>query len=243
MAGVGAGAEARSKASASCSIDSLTDSSFMTPQFSLSPVGEGQGLYSKFSSAYSSSDNFENYFLPLPDVAGITLPEPRVVSIKRQTGARTDFGFSLRRAMVIQRNVVAGTIAQQAVVLAEPGDIVQHRNDSGLLPGDRLLEVDGVAPISELSELSRRSTAAGVEMALDYTNIMSGTLRRSKLNKAKDGRRPSHSRCRRHAEVRRVTSRPRPANPSPATRRHRPITDDAPSRRLRHPASSPSSLA
>jgi myosin-18 len=30
------------------------------------------------------------------------------------------------------------------VIFAEPGVIVQHNNETGLLPGDRLLEVNGV---------------------------------------------------------------------------------------------------
>jgi myosin-18 len=32
----------------------------------------------------------------------------------------------------------------RAVIFAEPGVIVQHNNETGLLPGDRLLEVNGV---------------------------------------------------------------------------------------------------
>lgn len=139
------------KQSKSYSIESLTDSttnsSFMTPQFSMSPVGEGQGFYSKFSINYGSTDNFEHYFLPLPDITPITLPEPRVLTIQRQTGSRNDFGFSLRRAMVTDRNSPAppGGVSQQAVIFAEPGVVVQHKNETGLLPGDRLLEVDNVS--------------------------------------------------------------------------------------------------
>ena len=32
----------------------------------------------------------------------------------------------------------------KSVVFAEPGAIVQHVNDTGLLPGDRLIEVNGI---------------------------------------------------------------------------------------------------
>lgn len=30
------------------------------------------------------------------------------------------------------------------VIFAEPGALVQHNNDTGLLPGDRLIEVNGI---------------------------------------------------------------------------------------------------
>lgn len=32
----------------------------------------------------------------------------------------------------------------RAVIFAEPGAMVQHHNETGLLPGDKLLEVNGV---------------------------------------------------------------------------------------------------
>lgn len=46
--------------------------------------------------------------------------------------------------MVVERDLSGGgghTLS--AVIFAEPGAIVQHRNDTGLLPGDRLLQVNG----------------------------------------------------------------------------------------------------
>jgi len=38
----------------------------------------------------------------------------------------------------------------KAVTFAEPGEIVQHHNETGLLPGDRLLEVNGI-PVNDKS--------------------------------------------------------------------------------------------
>lgn len=66
---------------------------------------------------------------PLPEAAPPQLPAPRHLVIRRQPSG--DFGFSLRRA------VAAG---RRTVILAEPG---AKGHDSGLLPGDRLLAVNG----------------------------------------------------------------------------------------------------
>lgn len=66
-----------------------------------------------------------------------------MLTISRQPPPRNDFGFSLRRAMVVERDASgSGGYSLTAVIFAEPGAIVQHRNDTGLLPGDRLLEVN-----------------------------------------------------------------------------------------------------
>lgn len=80
----------------------------------------------------------------MPKIEPIKLPDPRVLSISRQPPPRNDFGFSLRRAMVVERDLSGGGgHALSAVIFAEPGAIIQHRNDTGLLPGDRLLQVNG----------------------------------------------------------------------------------------------------
>lgn len=131
--------------STSPSADSLTDtttnSSFATPPFSLSPVGESQGFH-----RWTRTANFEEN-LPLPAISPLELPRPRVLTISRQPAPRSDFGFSLRRAMIVERNLCGGpgpNVQLKAVIFAEPGAIVQHCNETGLLPGDRLLEVNGV---------------------------------------------------------------------------------------------------
>lgn len=130
--------------SKSPSIESLSDStnnsSFTTPPFSLSPLESGQALpdYKKG--------------LPLPDIEPVNLPEPRELTIYRQPPPRCDFGFSLRRVIVVER-WSEGSCRLNAVVLAEPGMnntignssvYPQSNNETGLLPGDRLLEVNGV---------------------------------------------------------------------------------------------------
>ena len=138
--------------SASPSADSLTDttnSSFATPPFSLSPVGESQGF-----SRWRSSGSFEEQGiidLALPDIVPLELPEPRELVIHRQPPPRSDFGFSLRRAVVCERTSITGAMVMRSVVFAEPGAIVQNNNDTGLLPGDRLIEVNGV----KVDEMSR----------------------------------------------------------------------------------------
>ncbi|XP_060534263.1 unconventional myosin-XVIIIa isoform X1 [Cylas formicarius] len=200
--------------STSPSADSLTDttnSSFATPPFSLSPVGESQGFH-----RWSRTSNFDDVNLPLPDIVPMVLPKPRVLVVQRQKPPRNDFGFSLRRAMVLERSTRSGGggfdgavangagVNMRAVIFAEPGAMVQHNNETGLLPGDKLLEVNGVSvegrsreeiidmikasgdsvtlkvqPVAELCELSRRSTHDGDEIELDDSNIRGGTLKRS----------------------------------------------------------------
>ncbi|XP_076254274.1 myosin heavy chain-like isoform X2 [Rhynchophorus ferrugineus] len=191
--------------STSPSADSLTDttnSSFATPPFSLSPVGESQGFH-----RWSRTANFDDVNLPLPAIVPMILPKPRVLVVQRQKPPRHDFGFSLRRAMVLERsgsNTLEGGVSMRAVIFAEPGTMVQHNNETGLLPGDKLLEVNRVPvedksreeiidmikasgdsvtlkvqPVAELSELSRRSAHDGGEVELDDSNIRGGTLKRS----------------------------------------------------------------
>lgn len=143
--------------STSPSADSLTDttttnSSFATPPFSLSPVGESQGFvgfhnrWNRYSSGVLEDCLTE---LLLPPVIPVPLPKPRELTIQRQPPPRSDFGFSLRRAMVTEK-LPNGQQHTRAVIFAEPGEIVQHNNETGLLPGDRLLEVNGI-PVDDKS--------------------------------------------------------------------------------------------
>ncbi|GBP00658.1 Unconventional myosin-XVIIIa [Eumeta japonica] len=213
--------------STSPSADSLTDtttnSSFATPPFSSSPVGESQGFH-----RWSKTSNFDDVYLPLPEITPMPLPKPRVLTIQRQKAPRNDFGFSLRRAVIQERIFVSesnghlkenglmngdkcnGTsglnskLAYKAVILAEPGSY-PGGSETGLLPGDRLLEVNSVSvegknreevielikasqdsvnikvqPIAELCELSRRRAAdGGGDVELEDANVRRGTLSRS----------------------------------------------------------------
>jgi myosin-18 len=155
------------------SAESLTDttnSSFATPPFSLSPVGESQGIYS-----WTRIQQFDDVSLPLPPIKFVSLPPPReLVIVRRKTH---DFGFSLRNAIVLDRSESLFIPTSKAVIFAEPGASASN----GLLPGDRLIKVNRqpvekltreaiiemirnsgdnviveVQPVAELVELSRR---------------------------------------------------------------------------------------
>ncbi|XP_037947751.1 unconventional myosin-XVIIIa isoform X2 [Teleopsis dalmanni] len=162
--------------SPSPSADSLTDttnSSFATPPFSLSPIGESQGI-----DRWSRVHNFEDVDLPLPAIKLVQLPQARELVIRRQKSPRQDFGFSLRKAICLDRSESLTSPVFKPVIFAEPG---AGGGATGLLPGDRLLKVNGtsvadlsreiiiemirnsgdsvtveVQPVSELVELSRR---------------------------------------------------------------------------------------
>lgn len=123
--------------STSPSAESLTDttsSNFATPPFSLSPVGESQG----FTKIHSSIDD-KNIDVPLPDIIPIHLPKVRELTIYRTP--RGDFGFQLRRAIITDK---LSNVNKKTVIFAEPGAIISNRNDTGLLPGDVLLDVNGI---------------------------------------------------------------------------------------------------
>ncbi|XP_034486249.1 unconventional myosin-XVIIIa isoform X1 [Drosophila innubila] len=189
--------------SPSPSADSLTDttnSSFATPPFSLSPVGESQGI-----DRWARVHAFEDVQLPLPPVQLVQLPAPRQLVIKRQKSPRQDFGFSLRKAICLDRTESLTSPIFRPVIFAEPG---AGGGATGLLPGDRLIKVNGtpvgdlsreviiemirnsgdavtveVQPVAELVELSKRcmapSTATVEEIDHSINNGNCNTLRRS----------------------------------------------------------------
>ncbi|XP_046385320.1 unconventional myosin-XVIIIa isoform X4 [Ischnura elegans] len=191
-------------------------SPFATPPFSMSPAGEAGGW---LGGRWGEEGPLPGANLPLPAVASAPLPRPRVLTVRRQQ-PRGDFGFSLRRAVVVERCgsgaavekgagdaegvMGSGWLRRRAVLFAEPGSMNRGSNETGLLPGDRLLEVNGIAvddkgrdeiidlikssgdtvtvkvqAVSELSELTRRWAADGSEVELDEDHIRGGTLRRS----------------------------------------------------------------
>lgn len=79
--------------------------------------------------------------LRLPRLTPARVPRPRTLTVPRQPAG--DFGFSLRRAVMDPGYSAEGERAR-VVFFAEPGAQVVH-SDTGLLPGDRLLEVNGVS--------------------------------------------------------------------------------------------------
>ncbi|XP_055903607.1 unconventional myosin-XVIIIa isoform X1 [Eupeodes corollae] len=188
--------------SPSPSAESLTDttnSSFATPPFSLSPIGESQG-----TERWSRVHTFEDIDLPLPQITLVKLPPPREFVIKRQKSPRNDFGFSLRKAMCLDRSECLTAPVFKPVIFAEPG---AGGGATGLLPGDRLLKVNGttvseltretiiemirnsgdqvtveVQPVSELVELSRRcmiSPTEPDEVDRKVVKVDCNTLKRS----------------------------------------------------------------
>ncbi|PSN51337.1 hypothetical protein C0J52_07932 [Blattella germanica] len=169
--------------STSPSADSLTDttttnSSFATPPFSLSPVGESQG-FSGFHNRwnrYSSGGLEDTTELPLPPIVPVPLPKPRELTIQRQPPPRGDFGFSLRRAMVTEK-LSNGQQNTKAVIFAEPGVIVQHNNETGLLPGDRLLEVNGVVVDDKTrEEIIDLIKSSGTSVTVKVSSIFNSSL-------------------------------------------------------------------
>jgi len=125
--------------------------------------------------------SYDDVNLQLPEVAPPSCPQPRELVLRRQ--ATGDFGFTLRKGVVLER-LGSGDDKderQRTVIFAEPG--LKQPVDGGLLPGDRLIEVNGVnvavatretiielirksgdavklkvQPIPELCELSMRSS-------------------------------------------------------------------------------------
>lgn len=129
--------------------------------------------------------------LKLPEVQPAISGIARVIKLKRRSSG--DFGFALRRANAPGSG--------KTVHFVEP---VGPNGTAGLLPGDRLVEVNGinvenesrekiiemivmsgeevvikVIPVPELSELSVRSGLDGSTVQLDESNLKAGTLARS----------------------------------------------------------------
>nr|XP_045601372.1 unconventional myosin-XVIIIa-like isoform X14 [Procambarus clarkii] len=138
--------------------------------------------------------------LRLPALVPAQPPAPRTLTIDRSPAG--DFGFSLRRAQVVERSP-DNTETRRTIVFAEPG-AVGRANVTGLLPGDRLLQVNGISvenkirdeiielikaspncvtlvvqPVAELVELSVRQSVDGREVTLNQDQIQGGTLKRS----------------------------------------------------------------
>uniref|UniRef100_A0A674CHX1 Myosin XVIIIA n=1 Tax=Salmo trutta TaxID=8032 RepID=A0A674CHX1_SALTR len=131
--------------------------------------------------------------LRLPAVIPPQSPEPRELELQRRNTG--DFGFSLRRTTMLDRGADGG-VYRRVVHFAEPGAGTKDLA-LGLVPGDRLVEINGgnvenktrdeivemirqsgdtvrlkVQPILELSELSRcwlRNTDGQRREALDLT--------------------------------------------------------------------------
>lgn len=149
-----------------------------------------------------------NVDLRLPVVAPPKPPRARDVILSRQPNG--GFGFTLRRTNIEERSGPDGAITRRQVHFAEPS-ATQRENATGLLPGDRLVEVNGtnvensprdgiielirssgdavtlkVQPIPELIELSMRSGMDGSEVQFEEQLLKTGTLARSASLRHKD---------------------------------------------------------
>lgn len=135
------------RASPNHSADSLTDtsnSSFATPPFSISPVGESHGV----DDHWARMPTFDDADLPLPEICLVQLPPPRELTIqRRQKSPRQDFGFSLRKSVYLDRTGSVKAPVFKSAIFAEPR---ADGGATGLLPGDRLLKVNNV-PVDDLT--------------------------------------------------------------------------------------------
>ncbi|XP_048583145.1 unconventional myosin-XVIIIa-like isoform X2 [Nematostella vectensis] len=178
------------------------DLSFMDTSMENKPIYDekvsreyADGVYSQPEVLVSPTEkSFESLGvdLQLPEVVPASPGAPRIIRIKRRSSG--DFGFALRRGTTPGRG-------DKTVHFVEP---VGPNTVKGILPGDRLIEVNGtnvedidrekiiemiamsgeevvikVLPVSELSELSVRSGLDGSFIQLDDSNLKAGTLQRS----------------------------------------------------------------
>ena len=162
---------------------SAPPSGLVTPEHLLSP----------------SEKTFGGVELQLPNVAPPRAVKPREIVLRRQPAG--DFGFTLRRGTILERSGADNAERKRVVIFAEPGP---KNMATGLLPGDRLIEVNGqnvenssreeiielikksgqevvlkVQPIPELSELSMRSGIEGEDMPIQEQNVKGATLQRT----------------------------------------------------------------
>lgn len=141
-----------------------------------------------------------NATLKLPEIVPSKPPRVRDLEINRTKAG--DFGFTLRKGTITQKGTNGNDI-KQTVIFAEPG-AGQNSSQTGLIPGDRLIEVNGVnvenvsreeiidmirktgdsvrlkvQPIPELVELSVRPAVDGSVVDIQEDVVKGGTLKRS----------------------------------------------------------------
>lgn len=83
---------------------------------------------------------FPSADLQLPTVVAPPIPDPRELELQRRNTG--DFGFSLRRTTMLDRQP-DGTVCRRVVHFAEPGTGAREWA-LGLVPGDRLVEINAV---------------------------------------------------------------------------------------------------
>ncbi|TMS14252.1 hypothetical protein E3U43_022732 [Larimichthys crocea] len=100
---------------------------------------------------------FPGVDLQLPLLVAPPIPDPRELELQRRNTG--DFGFSLRRTTMLDRKSDGG-VCRRVVHFAEPGAGTKDRA-LGLVPGDRLVEINGANVESknrdEIVEMIRQS--------------------------------------------------------------------------------------
>ncbi|KAK3084703.1 hypothetical protein FSP39_017720 [Pinctada imbricata] len=138
--------------------------------------------------------------LKLPDIIPPKAPRVRELTLQRQPAG--DFGFTLRKAFITNKKNNEED-ESRVVIFAEPGSGARGLQ-TGLIPGDRLIEINGVnvtetsreeivemirnsgdtvnvkvQPIQELIELSVRPQQDGSSVDVQEEMTKGGTLKRS----------------------------------------------------------------
>lgn len=118
--------------------------------------------------------------LQMPMLVAPSLPDPRELELQRRNTG--DFGFSLRRTTLLDRQPDGG-VCRRVVHFAEPGAGAKDRA-LGLLPGDRLVEINGVNvenkirdEIVEMIRQSGESVRLKVQPILELSELNRSWLR------------------------------------------------------------------
>lgn len=124
------------------------------------PAGESTGLSHQCRKTFKAD-------LCLPALVPFQSPAPRTLCIDRLPAG--DFGFSLRRTQILER-VPGRTSVKKTIIFAEPGS-VGRTNTTGLLPGDRLLQVNGTS----VENKSREEIIELIKASADYVTVVVST--------------------------------------------------------------------
>ncbi|XP_071316775.1 unconventional myosin-XVIIIa-like isoform X10 [Trachinotus anak] len=120
--------------------------------------------------------------LQLPMLVAPPIPDPRELELQRRNTG--DFGFSLRRSTMLDRHPNGG-VSRHVVHFAEPGAGTKDRA-LGLVPGDRLVEINGINvenksrdEIVEMIRQSGESVRLKVQPILELSELNRSWLRTS----------------------------------------------------------------
>ncbi|XP_063344641.1 unconventional myosin-XVIIIa-like isoform X7 [Pelmatolapia mariae] len=118
--------------------------------------------------------------LQLPALVSPPVPDPRELEVQRRSTG--DFGFSLRRTTMVDRQSDGG-VCRRVVHFAEPGVGTKDRA-LGLVPGDKLVEINGINvenknrdEIVEMIRQSGESVRLKVQPILELSELNRSWLR------------------------------------------------------------------